>query len=325
MRRFATIPTCCRAVITATAATASTLPLPSMQQQRHVTIPSASPCDSQQSRHPERMHYFDLNKLSMVDRVSSAPKTWQNPIEHPVWDLDEAEKIKIIHKKCDGIVDHVAYGTVQMLRFLFDVFAGFKTGKITCYKYINRCLFLETVAGVPGMVAGMLRHLTSLRRVQRDHGWIHTLLEEAENERMHLLTFMEIRKPGPILRCSIVATQFGFFTAFSIAYMISPRFSHRLVGYVEEEAVKTYTSILTDIDAGKLPEFANAKCPPLAISYWRLKETATFRDLICVIRADEAGHRLVNHTFADMHAAKQQDATNPFVIYDTHSDQTTKP
>ena len=41
----------------------------------------------------------------------------------------------------------------------------------------------------------MLRHLRSLRRMNRDHGWIHTLLEEAENERMHLLTFVQLKQP----------------------------------------------------------------------------------------------------------------------------------
>lgn len=43
------------------------------------------------------------------------------------------------------------------------------------------------VAGVPGMVGGMLRHLRSLRTMSRDHGWIHTLLEEAENGTPSLL------------------------------------------------------------------------------------------------------------------------------------------
>lgn len=70
----------------------------------------------------------------------------------------------------------------------------------------KRILFLETIAGVPGMVAAVLRHLRSLRLMvsgisasptlcpplsgvlqRRDAGWIHTLLEEAENERMHLM------------------------------------------------------------------------------------------------------------------------------------------
>jgi hypothetical protein len=44
--------------------------------------------------------------------------------------------------------------------------------------------------------AGMIRHLRSLRTMKRDHGWIPTLLEEAENERMHLMTFIKIKQPG---------------------------------------------------------------------------------------------------------------------------------
>lgn len=53
----------------------------------------------------------------------------------------------------------------------------------------------------------MTRHLKSLRYMKRDHGWIHTLLEEAENERMHLLTFLELRKPGPLFKAIVVCGQ----------------------------------------------------------------------------------------------------------------------
>ena len=81
--------------------------------------------------------------------------------------------------------------------------------------------------GVPGFAAAMIRHLHSLRRMQRDHGWIHTLLEEAENERMHLMTFMELRRPGPIFRYSVMFTQWSFTAFFSLAYLISPNFCHR--------------------------------------------------------------------------------------------------
>lgn len=38
-------------------------------------------------------------------------------------------------------------------------------------KYLIRNIFLESIAGVPGMVGGMLRHLRSLRRMKRDNGW----------------------------------------------------------------------------------------------------------------------------------------------------------
>ena len=83
--------------------------------------------------------------------------------------------------------------------------------------------------GVPGFAAAMIRHLHSLRRMQRDHGWIHTLLEEAENERMHLMTFLSLRHPGPFFRFSVLFTQYVFTALFSMAYLISPRFCHRYV------------------------------------------------------------------------------------------------
>eukprot|EP00331_Platyophrya_macrostoma_P029229 CAMPEP_0176437566 /NCGR_PEP_ID=MMETSP0127-20121128/18711_1 /TAXON_ID=938130 /ORGANISM="Platyophrya macrostoma, Strain WH" /LENGTH=80 /DNA_ID=CAMNT_0017821243 /DNA_START=21 /DNA_END=263 /DNA_ORIENTATION=+ len=67
------------------------------------------------------------------------------------------------------------------------------------------------------------------------------------------------------------------------------------------------------IDEGKLPKFVNAEVPEVARAYWRLPANATFRDMISVIRADEASHRLVNHTFADMHALRQANGTNPFI------------
>jgi hypothetical protein len=68
-------------------------------------------------------------------------------------------------------------------------------------------IFLETVAGVPGMVASMVRHMQSLRLMRRDGGWIHTLLAEAENERMHLLTFLTLKEPGPFMRAAVLITQ----------------------------------------------------------------------------------------------------------------------
>ena len=59
----------------------------------------------------------------------------------------------------------------------------------------------------PGMIGAMVRHLKSLRRMTQDHGWIHTLLEEAENERMHLLTALELRRPGPLFKIAVIGTQ----------------------------------------------------------------------------------------------------------------------
>ncbi|TRY72673.1 hypothetical protein TCAL_06082 [Tigriopus californicus] len=120
------------------------------------------------------------------------------------------------------------------------------------------------------------------------------------DERMHLMTFMQLRRPGPIFRGTVILTQWLFTFTFSFAYMLSPNFCHRFVGYLEEQAVVTYTHILEEIDAGRLPMWKTLPAPELAIKYWRLPEDAKMREVILAIRADEAHHRLVNHTLGSM-------------------------
>jgi hypothetical protein len=144
--------------------------------------------------------------------------------------------------------------------------------------------------------------------MRRDQGWIHTLLEEAENERMHLLTFLQLREPSPIFRAAVIGGQAVFLSLYSLFYAISPRHCHAFVGYLEEEAVKTYTRAIEDLDAGRLPQWTDRQAPEVAKKYWRLGENGTMRDLLLAVRADEACHAHVNHTFAGM---KETD-TNPF-------------
>ncbi|CAM9371826.1 unnamed protein product [Pylaiella littoralis] len=239
---------------------------------------------------------------------SSAAKVEEWSVPREIWTDEEVNNIKVSHKKPEVAVDHIALRGVRTLRWTFDVLAGFKTGVVDEHKYLNRVIFLETVAGIPGMVAGTLRHLTSLRRMRRDHGWIHTLLEEAENERMHLLTFLKLKKPGPVFRFAVMISQGIMYNAFFLSYLISPKACHRFVGYIEEEAVHTYTTLLEDIDANKLPLFSNLPAPAMAKSYWKLGDDAMFRDLVLAVRADEANHCVVNHTFADMHQEFKEDA-----------------
>ena len=187
-----------------------------------------------------------------------------------------------------GISDHVAYGFTKTMRFFADTFFSGRYG--------HRAVVLETIAGVPGMVGGTLQHLHSLRSMRSDNGWIHTLLEEAENERMHLMTFIEIAKPNKFERLLIVIAQGIFYNLFFLLYLISAKTAHRVVGYFEEEAVYSYTEYLAGVDSGK---YDNVPAPQLAIDYWHLSADAKLRDVIIVVRADEAAHRDVNHTFAN--------------------------
>ena len=184
--------------------------------------------------------------------------------------------------------DRVALSFTKGMRFFADAF--FKK------RYGHRAVVLETVAGVPGMVAGMWTHLTSLRSMKVGYGpKIRTLLAEAENERMHLMTFIEIAKPNIFERYLVLITQAIFWNFFFIIYVFFPRTAHRIVGYFEEEAVYSYTEYLKEIDEGRIP---NVPAPKIAIDYWKLDATATLRDVVIVVRNDEAHHRDTNHQFA---------------------------
>lgn len=192
-----------------------------------------------------------------------------------------------IHHKPSGFSDRFALAATKMLRFFADTFFA--------KRYGHRAIVLETVAAVPGMVAATLTHLRCLRNMSDDKGWIRILLDEAENERMHLMTFVAIAKPTLFERIVILFAQWVFYLAFFALYLVSAKTAHRLVGYFEEEAVISYTLYLREVDEGRSP---NVPAPEIARTYWKLPETATLRDVILVVRDDEAHHRDVNHGFA---------------------------
>jgi len=192
------------------------------------------------------------------------------------------------HHVPENVREKVAYLFVKFLRFFAD--------SIFSRRYGHRAVVLETVAAVPGMVGGSLQHLRSLRRMESDHGWIHTLLDEAENERMHLMTFILIAQPSWLERQLILLVQGAFYNFYFLLYLLSPATAHRVVGYLEEEAVTSYTTYLAGVDDGT---YANVPAPAIAIDYWNLAADARLREVIIAVRADEATHRDVNHQFAD--------------------------
>jgi len=141
---------------------------------------------------------------------------------------------------------------------------------------------------------------------------IETLLEEAYNERMHLLTFLKMAEPGWFMRLMVLGAQGVFFNGFFLSYLVSPRTCHRFVGYLEEEAVLTYTRAIKDLEAGRLPDWETLEAPQIAIQYWKMPESnRTMKDLLLYIRADEAKHREVNHTLGNL---KQAADPNPYSV-----------
>jgi ubiquinol oxidase len=199
------------------------------------------------------------------------------------------------HHEPQNLSDKFALKFVKLLRFCADSFFA--------KRYGHRAIVLETVAAVPGMVGGALQHLRSLRRLEDDGGLIRKLLDEAENERMHLMTFVQIARPSRFERWLILLGQGVFYNFFFLLYLISPKTAHRIVGYFEEEAVISYSHYLEEIDSGR---HKNVPAPQIAIDYWKLEPEARLRDVVLAIRDDEAAHRGVNHKIADMLAAPTQ-------------------
>jgi hypothetical protein len=240
-------------------------------------------------------------------------------------------------------------------------------------KYGCHAMMLETVAAVPGMVGGMLLHFKSLRRFEESGGWIRTLLDEAENERMHLMTLIQVLtllphlpallllvqhlllqflsfssssssssqidfsrcntilsqlqssgiemgalwvlvqviKPTAFERLLVLAVQGAFFNCYFILYLLSPQLAHRFCGYLEEEAVESYTRFLNQIKEGTFP---NGPAPPIAIDYWQLPQDATMKDVVTMIRADECHHRDLNH-FAAVSSLSSAPFSLPFLCF----------
>jgi len=185
--------------------------------------------------------------------------------------------------------DKIARSMTTFFRFFADAFFG--------ERYGHRALVLETVAGVPGMVGGMLTHLYSLRRLKRGQGtMIHELLAEAENERKHLMFFMEIVKPSRLERFIIIVAQFIFWHYYLFLYMFFPKTAHLMVSYFEEEAVRSYTSYLQLIEQGKIEDIP---APQIAIDYYGLVQSARLSHMIVQVRNDEMNHMKANQRYSN--------------------------
>lgn len=194
----------------------------------------------------------------------------------------------------------------------FNFVTGFKPQHTPVKAVEWRLIVLESFAGVPGFVAAMFRHFRSLRQLQRDHGWIHTLLEEAENERMHLIVCMSVFKANLMTRFMVIAAQLFMTPWLAAAYLVHPKAVHRFVGYLEETACLTYANIIDQVQTPGTPlheAWADMDAPEVAKVYWKLDPGAKWIDVLKCMFADECNHRDVNHTFAVM----KSDDPNPFV------------
>jgi ubiquinol oxidase len=205
--------------------------------------------------------------------------------DHAVNDFAQAPAVE--HHRPGVFGDRVAFALCKTLRWGADI--------VFRSRYLHRAVVLETVAAVPGMVGATLQHLRSLRAMRGRADMVRVLMEEAENERMHLMAFVAICQPTLFERLLILLAQGLFFNFFFALYIASPAVAHRMVGYFEEEAVVSYTRFLAAIDAG---EIADLEIPAFARDYWQLDASARLRELVVAVTGFVLPHRDVNHRLA---------------------------
>jgi len=247
------------------------------------------------------------------DTAITAPR-WTNPTQNYVWTDEEIERVLSEQPKYipDTFWDHTTYKLVRFSYWFFNLISGYSYENPTTDAIQLRVIVLESVAGIPGMIGAQHRHFRSLRTLERDYGWIHTLLEEAENERMHLLTFLQMFDPGWGVRMLVTTAQFVVAIPYILLYITEPKAAHRFVGYLEETAVHTYCDVIKKMQTPgtNLYQWNDKEVPQIAKDYWMMKDDCTMLDLFKLIAADETHHRDVNHTFACM----ENDDPNPYVV-----------
>jgi ubiquinol oxidase len=294
-------------LFTAARATAASarggVPFPSSSLFRHwSSSPSPPPPPEASKDEDRRYHWIKPEAEDLIARAYARHKALANtgksfPPSICLKDLESDTIATEYHYEPKTFGDRVArklvyYGENLMHMFFRD-------------KYDHHAVTLETVAAVPGIVGAAHRHLRSLRCMKRDHGWINPLQEEAENERLHLLIWMQHTKPSRIERAFVVMAQGAYVLAYSVLMYLSPRTAHRTVGYLEEAAHRAYTDYLNAVDRGDIP---NVPAGDIAKRYYRLPEDAKLRDVILHVRADECMHRDFNHHLGDLYDNNEADA-----------------
>jgi len=293
----------------------------------HLSLPALRPvltAAAQQTRMPSFQTHQTQPRRDIVfakqefSEEDMADHSWRQ--HNHIWTEEEVEeRIQQADKKYkpETLPDHAMYTLMRTMYHGFNLVTGYDATNPSAKSIEWRLIVLESFAGVPGFLAAMFRHFYSLRNLQRDHGMIYTLLEEAENERMHLLVCLKMFEKGWFTRTLVMAAQFGMTPFLSLVYAIHPQSMHRFVGYLEETAVETYANVVEKVQepGTNLNEaWADLPAPGIAQVYWDLNPDSKWVDVLRRMLADEAHHRDVNHTFACLPAGSQ----NPFLHEHAH-------
>jgi len=256
---------------------------------------------------------FNSSAITSIKEEKLADHSWRQV--NRIWsndDLQEKMESRTLKHIPVTLSDKVMSTVMKTLYVSFNIITGYQAKDPPPKSIEWRLIILESFAGVPGMLAASFRHFYSLRTLQRDHGSIYTFLEEAENERMHLLVCLKMFNASSLTKALVVGAQLSMTPFLMLTYMFSPAAMHRFVGYLEETAVETYGNIIDhcETEGTQLHKaWSSLEAPEIAKTYWNLDQNASWVTCLKHILADEAHHRDVNHTFATL----PEGSDNPFI------------
>lgn len=227
-------------------------------------------------------------------------------LRNRVWTEEELKnryKTAKKHYEPKTTMDKSTYWFLRGLYNAFNFVTLFDKNDPSESSMVLRLILLESVAGVPPFIMAGYRHFRSLRNITYDGGRIYTHLEEAENERMHLICCMQAFEATWKMKLLVYGAQV-FITPFCWFFcLLKPQYLNRFVGYLEELACETYSSVLDHVnnpDKKLYKAWHDKPAPPAAIEYWKLDKNATWPDVLRYIYTDETQHRDINHCFADI-------------------------
>jgi hypothetical protein len=230
--------------------------------------------------------------------------------------ISEMSKAGVEHVEPRGVTDRLARADVAAMRYMIDTFSGYRTPfpwrmqqELRAKNWISKSILLETVGTPLLFSASVVRYWRAMASMRQDKGWVHSLLNDAENERMHLTTWFMVERPSIFMRAAVLAQQTLYVPMFAAMYAVSPRFLYRVLGYLEETAITHYTLMLREIarEGSELSAWKYVPAPNVAREYWNMGENGTLADAVAAILRDEEHHRDTYHTLANKYYRLKND------------------
>lgn len=174
--------------------------------------------------------------------------------------------------------DRVARMEVLGMRYMFDVLTGYRRPfpgqekALTENNWLNKTIMLETLAMTPLFAASIVRYWRSLGGLRQDKGWVHALLDDSENERMHLTNWMMVKRPNLMMRAFVLAQQAFYVPMFMFGYTFTPKMAYRAIGYIEEVGLTHYRLLLREIEREGSPvhSWNFIPAPQVSREYWNM-------------------------------------------------------